>query len=336
MCKKLFLVAALLAVCLAAKATTPGGKIAFVRIFASNESQLVVRNLDTGTAAVLLSTVGYPNFPNMRGILNPAWSHNAGTRWIVFIAWPNGSANELWAIKEDGTSLHQLSATNAGLYQSLSRDDNWFAYRSSMSANAIYVQPFDLSGGGTGLADTYGTATNIMPSAWSLANPYSGPTWSPDGMSIALGAGPSSGSPYDIMRMNLAFDASGQPSLASLVDLTNSPQTSELTGDWSNPSTGYPLGRIVYTQTGKVTVLNAVDPRSGSAVTLVDSKSARLSLAGDNGNWSPDASWVVFSAAVDTPGAYYHLYVVNANGSGVSVLTNPPPNAGDRMPAWRP
>jgi Tol biopolymer transport system component len=128
-----------------------------------------------------------------------------------------------------------------------------------------------------------------------------GPTWSPDGSRIA------SASDQGLVSTDLA---GGTPGTITTNAADGKPA-------WS------PDGqKIAFVRSRNIWLVNA-DGGSPQALTAMDD---------DNPTWSPDAGFIAFSRAV--AGAGEHLYIMNANGSGVRNLTGTDAGFIDQIPNW--
>lgn len=129
------------------------------------------------------------------------------------------------------------------------------------------------------------------------------PTWSPDGLRLAFSGMRGTGT-GDIYEMS--YDGSG------VIRLTSDPS------DDRDPAWSPDGSTIAFSRDGTIQLMDAAD---GSNV-------RKLTDGPDfHPTWAPDGSKLVFARA-------YHIYVVNANGTGVTQLTNGPDS--DDTPAWSP
>jgi Tol biopolymer transport system component/uncharacterized RDD family membrane protein YckC len=153
----------------------------------------------------------------------------------------------------------------------------------------------------------------------------SGPDWSPDGRKIAFTRGTPSGPPYEVFVMNA--DGSGQR------NLTNNP-ASDVGSSWS------PDGRKIAFTRGPGTL----DAPSDIFVMNADGSDQRNLTKDSPGEafgpeWSPDGTRIAYTRGASATYRYEpekipEIFVMNADGSGKTNLTNNP--APDRGPAWSP
>jgi Tol biopolymer transport system component len=209
----------------------------------------------------------------------------------------NSAVFEIYAMNPDGSNQTRLTFSG-GAMPSWSPDGRKIAF--SQSGGEIWVMNAD------GSAPKELTST---PTAVDIS-----PTWSPDGTKIAF-ARYSSGN-YDIWTMN----ADG----SNPTNVTNNP-AEDIDPSWQ------PGGSKIAFQTNRngnaqIYTMNA----DGSG--LVDlSNSPTISDA--HPDWSPDGSKIAFDSNRDTPVVGGDVYVMNADGSGVSRRTT---THQDEMPAWSP
>ena len=248
---------------------------------------------------------------------------------------------DIWVMDANGTGRVNVSKDTAA-----DRDPAWSPYgakiafsRASEGHMNVWVMNADGSGqvnltpgandgeGNTGIEPTWsadGTRIAYADSAdiWVMnangtnkarltdtpADTESSPAWSPDGSRIAFRRG------HDIYVMN----ASG----GAATPLTSTTR-GEARPEWSPDGT-----RIAYDRDADVWVMNA----DGSGQTALTG-----GLHGEGGTepgWSPDGTQIAFSSnAYGAPNGH-DIFVMNADGTGVSRRNTPVP-AGDLDPNWQ-
>ena len=166
------------------------------------------------------------------------------------------------------------------------------------------------NGGGTNPSDIYvmnadGSAQTRLTVGVSGGIDPAVPVWSPDGTKIAFSSFKSSS--YDIYVMKA--DGSGQ------TNLTNT-SVNEFSPEWSNDGS-----KLAYDRDGNIWVMNA----NGSQQTL-------LLTNGSSPSWSPDGTKILFTRNI--VGGFNDIFVMNADGTGVTNLTNNPGSY--YSPKWSP
>jgi TolB protein len=150
--------------------------------------------------------------------------------------------------------------------------------------------------------------------AYELAD-NRGPAWSPDGTKIAFSGANISRSPSDIYVINAA-DGSG------LTQLTNGGTSDDSSPTWSPDGTKIAFETRSYTAgtfgSDGIYVINAADG-SGETKLIENAYSP---------TWSPDGTMIAFGRSPDD------LYIMNADGSGVTELISGP--SSDLNPTWSP
>ncbi|HEX6965867.1 MAG TPA: hypothetical protein VF166_08700 [Gemmatimonadaceae bacterium] len=229
-------------------------------------------------------------------------SCSATVRHVLFGSTRDG-AHDLYTMNDDGTNVvHITSVSNNLVYSaSWSPDGSRIAYYTNRDGNyEIYVMNAD---GTNAVRLTSDTAFDGFPQ------------WSPDGTKIAFEsarqASTSSGAlPMDIWIMNA--DGTGQTMI----------QRSGENPRWS------PDGRrIVFDDSHALFIMNA----DGSNAVQLHEDPSMYSV---EPAWSPDGTRIAFVGG--TTGTSDEIYVVNADGSGVTALTQSAPGVVNDQPDWSP
>lgn len=245
-----------------------------------------------------LTQVTNDTFPDA----HPNWAPSASR--IVFDRQMSGYY-QLFLVSPDGSGVVQLTADSGvdNLMPAFAPDDSTIAY--------ISFNP-DYPNGGLAVADTLGSYLTLFGNAPAAENP----SWSPDQQLIAVNT-PSSSAlgflPAEIDIIPAGGAAATKLQLDSTVD--------EMDPDWSPDGTS-----IVYTRNDSVIVS---DQFGLSSVALTD---------GIQPCWSPDGTQIAFVRPTWTTVAGFQtlsdgdIYVMNADGTGITQLTSGP--AIDQEPDW--
>ena len=232
---------------------------------------------------------------------------------IAFTRIPdNVDTRDIYVMNADGSGLTQLTTAGEESFPDWSPDGSKITYESyhpSPSGNTdIYVMNADGSNK-TNLTNTPGEGDGVQELS---------PAWSPDGSKIAFGSVPD-GVHFDIYVMNA--DGSGVTQLTTAGEEFRpawSPDGSKIAYD------SYRDGNF------EIYVMNA----DGSNQTNLTNTPG---LFGEGVQelrpaWSPDGSKIAFDRTSDS-GNTSDIYVMNADGSGVTQLTTA---EGEHNPAWSP
>jgi Tol biopolymer transport system component len=209
-------------------------------------------------------------------------------------------------MRADGDEARWVANVTDGTNLAWSPDGSKVAFLRTLSfQNGIYVINRDGSGLQRLIADD---------------NIGTGPSWSPDGTKIAFSRpGPGYA---EIWTMNA--DGSGA-----------TPITNSGSGGWSAWPNWSPDGsKIVFSSTAHCCADRDIYtvPSTGGAVTRLTNLPGTVNA---DPNWSPDGSKIVFTSCVDDFNACPEdLYVMNADGSGLTVLQGT--SAAERVPDWQP
>lgn len=285
--------------------TTPppmdkAGKIAFER-----NGRIMILDLDTS------------NLFHFVDGLAPSWSPDG--RQIVFqrpgcpdrSLPPYSDCDDVWKVNADGSGLSPITS-----YEWVLDYDPVWSPDGSKVAFIRFVH---------GIDDTYLVIANAdpPPALWreQVASswwPISRPTWSADGTRIAFTCqGPPPRWEFDICMVssngNIGYSGSGQRPVEKITNDT-----------WTNSEPAWsPDGaRIAFAtdrETPGRTYIALIRPDGGGFERLV---------LGHRPAWSPDGRRIVFVGGVDAPAG---LYIVNADGSGLTRITD---NPADTAPSW--
>ena len=234
---------------------------------------------------------------------------------------------QIWTVNPDGTDATQLTS------------DGWYNAQPSWSPDGSRLVFVSNRGPGPRIWVMDADGSDQVPLTDDVMSPV-GPVWSPDGTKIAFAH--YSENNYDIWVMdpdgtnqvNLTQDPAedlwpswrpGTSTLAfqsnrdgnseiytigsngsGLANLTSSPTTGEYGPDWSPDGT-----RLLFNVGSDITVLNA-DGSGRATITTTHEESYPT--------WSPDGTRIAFSSRRNLNNS--ELYVMNANGSSQTRLTN--------------
>lgn len=229
-------------------------------------------------------------------------SCTAAVRRILFGSTRDG-AHDLYVMNSDGSNITRLTSVSNNLVWSASwsPDGSQIAYTTNRDGNyEIYTMNAD--------------GTNLV--RLTTDTTFDGfPQWSPDGSKIvfesARQASTNSGAlPMDIWVMNA--DGTGQTMI----------QRSGENPHWSPDG-----ARIVFDDSHALYIMNA---DGSNAVQLHEDPS----VYSVEPSWSPDGRKIVFVAG--STGTADDIYVVNADGSGVTALTQSASGIVNDQPEWSP
>jgi TolB protein len=144
------------------------------------------------------------------------------------------------------------------------------------------------------------------------------PTWSPDGTKIAFHTFRDAGSGLQSEIYVMDADGSNQTNLSQNAAIDVNPQ-------WSPDGTKIAFMRQVpFSGDAEIYVMDAATGMNQTNLTNNPAADAGAS-------WSPDGSRIAFESSRDD--AFGEVYVMNADGTGVTRITN---SGGNANPAWSP
>jgi TolB protein len=228
-----------------------------------------------------------------------------GTARIVFVAtgWSvKAAGNEIFVMNPDGSGI--TSITNSpgdDIEPAWSADGRKIAFTSKRDGHfEIYWMNADGS-----------RQTRLTDSPEDKHYP----AWSPDGEKIAFATVENGQS--DLFVINV--DGTG------LARLTNSSDANERYPDWSPD--------------GKQMLFSSFGGKDSGIYRMnADGSKIKLILAGPlhHPKWSPDGKKIAFDG--EPAGCKFEIYVMNADGSGLSQVTNHPKGCGgyNKHPGWSP
>src|SRR6266516_2940592 len=221
------------------------------------------------------------------------------------------AAGDIYVIKSNGTGLTQLTTDPAyDASPTWSPDGSKIAFMSLRDGNGeIYVMNADGSSQERLTSDT----------AWDQS-----PAWSPDGSKIAFVSNRDGITAIYVMNP----DGTGPVRLTDPGD--------GVTPDWS------PDGRRIAFSSYReghyeIYVMNADGTGLTPLTNNPSNPDSRLQIQAIGPDWSPDGTKIAFSQGIcDRPyGCHYDVYVMNADGSGVTRLTAGPDHY-SAGPRWSP
>jgi Tol biopolymer transport system component len=279
-----------------AGAATPG-KIAFVSTRDGGADEIYVMNAD-GSGQTRLTNNSFDD-------LDPAWSPDG--RQLAFISEQDGTDGDVWVMNSDGSGARQLTFNNLGEFSvDWSPDGRQIVFSQS---NPPGDDLFVINADGTGLRQL--TFTDFF---------QIGPHFSPDGQLIAFNHDVGAGS--DVLAL-IKPDGSGLTPLTSFDAFSP-----DFTADgkrivfWSDELTGH---------TDREIASIAVDGSDLKNLTNTPS------IAGNTDNDqapSPSRDGHNRIAFSSLRGGDQELWIMNADGSGVTQLTNT--TGTNRGPDWQP
>ncbi len=210
---------------------------------------------------------------------------------------PATGADNIYVVNADGMGAQQI--VSGGMAPSWAPDGR-LAYHSVRNDQL-------------GLVIRYPDGSTKYPKQYEVFHEDGMPSWSPDAnrLTFAFGSNTQADKPWRIVVMNA--DGTGRHDLAGF--------------NGRNPAWG--AGNLVafrrfYSQEG----LYVVSPEGGAPRLLAN-------VGNDTApSWSPDGGRVAFMADKDSKGDW-DIYVINADGSGLTNLTKSP-GVMDLLPAWLP
>jgi Tol biopolymer transport system component len=247
-----------------------------------------------------------PDGTNRRRVTSKMWDRLLQIQWspdgsrIAFqTSSSTGESADIWVVGADGSGqTHLLSHATNPVW---SPDGHQIAFNSYRDPGRSGINILDLAGGGLTLfaADATGT-----------------PAWSPDGGRIAFSSGTETTSQIEIMNR----DGTGRATLMS--------------------GTGGISPYVAWSPDGQMIAF--VTDRSGSwdIWTMRADGSAQTNLTNheafeDAPIWSPDGRQIAFTRWLFSAIGGV-IYVVNADGTGLSNVSHTPDGSSDDGPSWRP
>jgi TolB protein len=234
------------------------------------------------------------------GDTHPAWSPDGSK--IAFVRYQEGNAG-IYVMNADGSDPVRLTSGDASSSPTWSPDGTRIAAARETSGNAdIYVMDAD--------------GSNPMRLTEDPLREYT-PAWSADGTKIAF-VGYFEGAPPSPLRLYVMnADGTGLRQLGP--DDVAQPS-------WSPDGTKI---AFVKADTGSVYVIDADGTGPRQVVNLAGLTGGRGNLT-TSPTWSPGGTKIAFGSGSDASSS--HIYVVNADGSGLRRLTESAVYAAD--PAW--
>lgn len=276
----------------------------------------------------------------LAGLPLAAGASYPGANGLIAFETERDGNNEIYVMNPDGTGQVNITSTAEWEYDpAFSPDGTRIAFVRETPQSDVWVMNADGSG-----------AVNLSGPDTVVGTNGVHPTWSPDGSLLAYADN------ADIWVMS-ALDGSGKTNITNTTgtvaaeaqpawsatgqiayirngdlwvmeaDGSNPHAVSATAGNESNPDWSPDGTKLVFQIGGEIWVANA----DGSNAIAV------VSGAGEAGRepvWAPDGTKIVFSSnAYDAPNGY-DLFVMDADGSNVTLLPMPVPT-GDYDPSWQ-
>jgi len=250
----------------------------------------------------------------------PAWGqgtptpNNANNDMIIFSRATNGGGSEIVMIRPDGTATMQLS--NTALSEA---SPAWSPGGTKIAFAGAPEGTFEVD-----IHAMNADGSNRQRLTTSPAREYV-PSWSPDGSKIAFERDLPIREDETLPKI-FVMNADG----SNQVQLRSDRATNETHPAWS------PDGRkIVFV--GAIAGSQGIYTMNSDGSDLTQlTEYANLTVTQESPDWSPDGSKIVFGASDDrSTGGKYDIFVMNADGSEVTNLTNNP-NSNDVRPVWSP
>jgi dipeptidyl aminopeptidase/acylaminoacyl peptidase len=259
---------------------------------------------ESGLYVVNSDGTGVTRLPSERGDNDAAWSPD-GSR-IAFVRYQAGDSG-IYLMNADGTDVLQVTDGTSDASPTWSPDGTHIAFAREASGNADI---YEVNADGTHV--TRLTDDRLQESS---------PTWSPDGSRLAFDGwdDASGGQPPSTVRLYVMNeDGTGIRALGpeNVAGAAWSPDGSEIA--------------FADTEAGSIMTIHPDGTGERSIIDMAEVVGGVRLVYGPT--WSPDSTKIAFFAGPDA--AHTRIYVVNRDGSGLTLLTDGP--AADAEPAWQP
>lgn len=223
----------------------------------------------------------------------------------------------IWIVGIDGTGLRRLTDPTG-----IAKEPVWSPDGTKVAFTGSLGGPY-----GIWVMNADGTNPHLVPGTDELAVAY--PTWSPDGTEIAF-----QGSTADANNQPIAWDIfSVALGGGTVVDLTNTPDDSEVMPSWSPDGT-----TIAFANGPRGLVIDREVPFGGISAMNADGSDRRdLTAPGtfdQHPSWSPDGALITFERTGKDPERpdpeSNDIYVMNADGTSIHRISM------GSEPSWQP
>ena len=264
-----------------------------------------------------------------------------GANGLIAFETDRDGNNEIYVMDPDGGGQTNITSTTEWEYDpAFSPDGTRIAFVRETPQSDIWVMNADGSGG-----------VNLSGPDTVVGTNGIHPTWSPDGSLVAYAdnadiwvmSATDGSNKTNLTNTTGTIAAEGQPAWSSTgqiayirnndlwamnSDGTNQHAVSTATGTESNPDWSPDGTKLVFQIGGEIWVANA----DGSSPVAIVTGAGE---AGREPAWSPDGTKIVFSSNAFTAPNGYDLFMMDPDGTNVTLVPQMPVPAGDFDPSWQ-